>query len=216
MPAWIDQRAKHIREKNPDMDESTSWAIATQQAHKLGKTPKNYGTAEGKREAKVKYDKPRKEYRKTAEDKTVRMLSPDYVERVGSTQQKVAPHVVGGFMGVPLGVMGGAAGDLIRGPASRSKLPVAAGAALGAAAGYGLGRLAWHRQAGGRNFGKGERRAALRAIREAKRQGYTPILVDKRRDAEFDKIKDILRKKASASLVKMAAFADELEQLMIS
>jgi len=67
MPRWIEDRAKHIQKKNPDMDESAAWAIATQQAHKLGKTPKNYGTAEGKRAAKEKYGKPKSEYRKTAQ-----------------------------------------------------------------------------------------------------------------------------------------------------
>ena len=67
MPAWIHNRAKHIRSKNPEMSESQSFAIATQQAHKLGKTPKNYGTAEGKAVAKAKYRLPRKEYRKTAD-----------------------------------------------------------------------------------------------------------------------------------------------------
>ena len=40
------------------MPESESWAIATQQSHATGHTPKGYGTAEGKREAKKKYDTP--------------------------------------------------------------------------------------------------------------------------------------------------------------
>lgn len=67
MPQWIHDRAKHIRAKNPDMPESQSWAIATQQAHKLGKTPKSYGTAEGRKEAKKKYDEPKKDYVQTAD-----------------------------------------------------------------------------------------------------------------------------------------------------
>jgi hypothetical protein len=67
MPQWIHDRAKHIRAKNPDMPESQSWAIATQQAHATGKSPKGYGTAEGKREAKQKYDEPKSEYKKTAD-----------------------------------------------------------------------------------------------------------------------------------------------------
>ena len=67
MPQWIHDRAKHIREKNPDMPESQSWAIATQQSHATGKTPKGYGTAEGKKEAKKKYDEPKKEYTQTAD-----------------------------------------------------------------------------------------------------------------------------------------------------
>lgn len=63
---WIYQRAKHLREKNPDMEESTSFAIATQQAHKVGKSPKGFRTAEGVRTAKRKFRLPIKEYRKTA------------------------------------------------------------------------------------------------------------------------------------------------------
>lgn len=66
MPQWIHDRAKHIQSKNPDMDESTAWAIATQQSHALGKSPKGYGTAEGRSEAKAKYDTP-KDDKKTAD-----------------------------------------------------------------------------------------------------------------------------------------------------
>lgn len=69
MPQWIHDRAAHIRAKNPEMEESTSWALATQQAHKLGKTPKGYGTPEGRKAAKAKYALPRKEYKKTAAPK---------------------------------------------------------------------------------------------------------------------------------------------------
>ena len=63
---WIYQRAKHLRAKNPDMEESTSFAIATQQAHKVNKSPKGFRTAEGVRTAKAKMRRPIKEYRKTA------------------------------------------------------------------------------------------------------------------------------------------------------
>jgi hypothetical protein len=67
MPAWIHDRADHIRAKNPGMPESMSFAIATQQAHATGKTPKGFGTAAGKREAKKKYDAPKDKYKKTAD-----------------------------------------------------------------------------------------------------------------------------------------------------
>jgi hypothetical protein len=40
------------------MPESESWAIATQQSHALGKSPKGYGTSEGRHTAKAKYDTP--------------------------------------------------------------------------------------------------------------------------------------------------------------
>jgi len=66
MPAWIHNRAEHLLAKNPSMSKSTAFAIATQQSHKMGKTPKGYGTAQGKREARAKYDKPRKEYVRSA------------------------------------------------------------------------------------------------------------------------------------------------------
>lgn len=204
---WIHDRAHRIM-KDEDTPKNVAYAIATQQAHSVGKSPKRFRTAGGIARAKSKYDQPGG-YRKTAEDKSrdVRMLSPDYVERIGRTQQKVFPHVLGGFVGGIGAAMGGAAGNLAR-RGGASKLPIAAGALLGAGAGYGLGRLQWKRTVGDRDFGKGERRAALRAIRAAKVQGYNPILVDKRRDAEFDKVRGILRnqKKKTAAV---RAYMDE-------
>lgn len=65
MPQWIHDRAKHLLAKNPSMNKGQAFAIATQQSHKLGKSPKGYGTSEGKKDAKAKYDKPKKEYKKT-------------------------------------------------------------------------------------------------------------------------------------------------------
>lgn len=59
MPRWIHARAKHILAKNPDMDKSQAFAIATQQSHATGKSPKGYGTEEGKSEAKSKYQDPK-------------------------------------------------------------------------------------------------------------------------------------------------------------
>lgn len=47
------------------MKKSTAFAVATMQSHATGKTPKDFGTKEGKREAKAKFDKPKKEYVKT-------------------------------------------------------------------------------------------------------------------------------------------------------
>lgn len=70
MPQWIEDRAKHIRKKNPEMPESQSWAIATQQAHAAGKSPEGYGTPEGRREAKAKYDEGKAHYKKMADPKT--------------------------------------------------------------------------------------------------------------------------------------------------
>lgn len=64
MPEWIHNRAEHLLAKNPDMSKSKAFAIATQQSHALGKSPKGYGTAEGKREAKAKYDTPKDDVKK--------------------------------------------------------------------------------------------------------------------------------------------------------
>jgi hypothetical protein len=69
MPAWIHDRAEHLLAKNPKMTKSQAFAISTQQGHKLGKNPKGYGTKRGKRAARKKYDKPRKEYVKTPNPK---------------------------------------------------------------------------------------------------------------------------------------------------
>ncbi len=58
MPKWIHNRADHIRAKNPSMPESEAFAIATQQAHATGESPKGYGTSKGRHEAKEKYKTP--------------------------------------------------------------------------------------------------------------------------------------------------------------
>ena len=79
MPAWIHDRAERIRGKNPEMPEGMSYALATQQAHKIGKSPKTFksketgkkerfGTPLGRAIAKAKFDKPKKEYKKTASE----------------------------------------------------------------------------------------------------------------------------------------------------
>jgi hypothetical protein len=69
MPAWLHNRADHIRRKNPEMPKSQAFAIATQQSHATGHTPKNYGTPEGKRKAKQKYDEAPSSYEQTADPK---------------------------------------------------------------------------------------------------------------------------------------------------
>lgn len=81
---WIHDRAHHIMRKNPDMAKDTAYALATQQAHKVGKSPKSFRTSEGVREAKQKYDLPRREYTKTPNPKTAAALI------VGRVLQKLA------------------------------------------------------------------------------------------------------------------------------
>jgi hypothetical protein len=51
--------------RNPDMEEGLAFALATQQSHALGKSPKSYGTEEGRSTAKKKYKDP-KVMKKTA------------------------------------------------------------------------------------------------------------------------------------------------------
>lgn len=59
MPAFIHDRAEHLLARNPDMKKSTAFAISTQQGHALGKNPRGFGSAEGRRTAKKKYDTPK-------------------------------------------------------------------------------------------------------------------------------------------------------------
>jgi len=50
----------------PEKAKQVAFAVATQMAHKTGKSPKTFGTSEGRSEAKAKFDKPKSEYKKTA------------------------------------------------------------------------------------------------------------------------------------------------------
>jgi hypothetical protein len=61
----------------PEKAKQVAFAVATQMAHKTGKSPKTFvskqtghkerfGTPEGRSEAKAKFDKPKSEYKKTA------------------------------------------------------------------------------------------------------------------------------------------------------
>jgi hypothetical protein len=53
-------------ENNPETPKSVAYATAVQQGHKVNKTPKDFRTSSGVREAKMKYDAPKSEYQKTA------------------------------------------------------------------------------------------------------------------------------------------------------
>lgn len=83
MPKWIHERAMSMKKDmektyGKEKAEQVAFAVATQQSHRLGKSPKTFvskvtgkkerfGTPEGRKVAKMKFDKPRKEYMKTAE-----------------------------------------------------------------------------------------------------------------------------------------------------
>lgn len=70
MPAWIHDRARKILEDTrkqygKEKGKEVAFAVATQQAHATGQSPKKwhgkpFGTSQGKREAKEKYDSPAK------------------------------------------------------------------------------------------------------------------------------------------------------------
>lgn len=64
MPKWVHDRAEHLLAKNPSMSKSMAFAVATQQGHATGHTPKGYGTAEGKQVAKAKFDTPKDDEKK--------------------------------------------------------------------------------------------------------------------------------------------------------
>jgi hypothetical protein len=104
MPAWIHDRATDLKKKmkdtyGPEKAEQIAFAVATQQAHKVGKSPKtfvskqtgkkeSFGTPEGRREAKMKFDKPKSEYKKTAADKAMdTVLETNEKSVPGITQQ---------------------------------------------------------------------------------------------------------------------------------
>lgn len=101
MPEWLHNRAEHLLAKNPSMNKSQAFAIATQQSHKMGKSPKGYGTKKGKKEARQKYDKPRKEYVRGANPG--KLDSPKLAE-VGLEEGLAAGG--GALAGVGLGVLG--------------------------------------------------------------------------------------------------------------
>lgn len=69
MPKWVEDRKDYLLKKNPDMAESTAWALATQQGRAAGRVSKEYGTAKGKKKAKKKYKKPSSKYEKDAKPK---------------------------------------------------------------------------------------------------------------------------------------------------
>jgi len=68
VPKAIHDRAMHLLPSMketypPKKAKSVAFAVATQQAHAKGQAPKGFGTPQGKREAKAKFDKPKSEYK---------------------------------------------------------------------------------------------------------------------------------------------------------
>jgi hypothetical protein len=128
------------------MTKSQAFAISTQQGHKLGKNPKGYGTKQGKKDARAKYDKPRKEYVKTPnprelESAKMASMRDELLVRAKELEEKASvPRILGetaagGLAGGSLGYLGARAmgADPVIGG-----LAAAGGAVGGALGGAGL------------------------------------------------------------------------------
>lgn len=97
MPQWIHDRARHIQSKNPSMPESEAFAIATQQAHATGNSPKGYGTAKARKKAKKKYPTPGDDEQQAKPTEKKAMLSImkdaflDELEKIAEDEKKKSP-----------------------------------------------------------------------------------------------------------------------------
>lgn len=138
MPRWIHDRAEHLLAENPSMPKSMAFAVATQQSHALGKSPKSFGTAEGRETAKEKFDTP-KDDKKTA--------NPGNLESPKLSAAQVMMREAWPFyekrkadeLEAKLAAMAGELGTLLRrGGAAAMRNPTAAAGLAGA----GLGAIA--------------------------------------------------------------------------
>lgn len=103
--------------KNPSMKKSTAFAVATQQAEAQGKDPAGYGTAEGHREAKKKYDKSPSQYESRADPGGIGKSASltlsgirgfaDEVEKIAKADEQDTKHSAG-KRGALRGVLPGA------------------------------------------------------------------------------------------------------------
>jgi len=108
MPKWIHDRAMSLKPEmektyGPEKAEQVAFAVATQQAHRTGKSPKTFkskvtgkkerfGTPAGRREAKQKFDKPLKEYQKTAEAAMDTILETNETQTTPGEQGQINPQ----------------------------------------------------------------------------------------------------------------------------
>lgn len=155
---WIHDRAHRIMREGDTKDEygskkgkSIAYAIATQQAHSLGKSPKDFRTPSGVHEAKMKYDEPKKEYQKTAMltgffdeiDKIARVNPGALREAAEQAIKRAAQHRKKGKekgsqgmgMDAGAGAAGGPAGMAASAPPPPSPAPMAGGGMGGGMAG---------------------------------------------------------------------------------
>ena len=92
MAAWVESRKRHILSKNPGMDESTAWALATDQFYATKKAPKSFGTAKGRRKAKKKYKKLPNVYEQKAKPKS-KKKKKSFIEIAAPTLKKLASEL---------------------------------------------------------------------------------------------------------------------------
>jgi hypothetical protein len=119
---WIHDRAHRIMEESEGTPKNVAYAIATQQAHKVGRSPKGFRTSEGVAGAKAKYQGPRSMYQKTAEVEK----EPFYM--------RPPPPAFMSLVGAGGGYSAGRASGLSR---EKSLLAAALGATLFGGIGYG-------------------------------------------------------------------------------
>ena len=100
MPTWIHDRVERLRQRKPTMPESEAWAIATQQSHALGKSPKGYGTAEGRRTAKAKYKTPGDDVKTANYQDIVKAAFFDELEKIGMGTPPPLPAAARAVKGV--------------------------------------------------------------------------------------------------------------------
>ena len=99
--SWIEHRAKRIMAES-DVPKHIAYALATQQGHAINKSPEDFRTEKGMREAKQKYDAPKSTYQKTA------MLTAFFDELV--QMEKEGMGWFGRKIVAPLAIAGGLAG----------------------------------------------------------------------------------------------------------
>jgi hypothetical protein len=112
----IKREGKLEEQYGKEKGKQVAFALATQQAHRLGKSPKKFksketgkmetfGTPQGRREAKMKYDLPKKEYQKTASEglvpSMVRDLVLDILDKT-ATEEKEGGIFAPPMAGMPL------------------------------------------------------------------------------------------------------------------
>ena len=135
--AWIEHRAKRIMSEG-DVPKHIAYALATNQGHKVDKSPKDFRTKNGVREAKQKYNKPKSEYQKTA------MLAALFDEL--DQMEKDGMGWFGRKVVAPLAIAGGLAGG---GSKLMAHMGVKVPAAITQTAERGVGKMMAPMGAGG-------------------------------------------------------------------